>query len=497
MLTYLLTYLLLTYLLLTYVCLLYVLLTYLRTYLLRALKKLQKKMREITKLQQQQAGGRALSAEELTKVASLPGVEAQAALLRAPATPAAPAAAASTASAAASAAPTVLRRTVNAAAAAAEITEAQAALNKLPELLPTRPGTRANHLQVAQQMHEAREQLARERLAREMQLCTAVQDLLRLLRAPLDSWDNGVLWQLAMCEFALRVPDGGVSSKQLQLAFRGECEEARHPSEVPRLHGSLHIDVLREALLNSEPLRCELDLQLARYKRLYASMLSGFGRFRQVVVLQGETLLALMQRTHGDSLHWRPPGRAPAEALALVSMDKGRYTAEWRVDSHLLRHYDAGKTLALRAVVGVNKALLRRLKKLPEGQKPSVEHFSTLRLHDYHAHRAYREKALLNSFTTNRCTLQSDEVWHSTHGSRCAYPRMRLPRILCSRIPAFCVAGDAQPPVLVGCRPQQLARCLLVRARARGAHVLQAGSRREWAVQEGRVRGRRHRRGRG
>eukprot|EP00964_Phaeocystis_antarctica_P082389 scaffold51660_cov37-Phaeocystis_antarctica.AAC.1 len=42
------------------------------------------------------------------------------------------------------------------------------------------------------------------------------------------------------------------------------------------------------ALLNSELLRLELRGQLERYKRLYVSLLSGFGRFRQVVVLQGD-----------------------------------------------------------------------------------------------------------------------------------------------------------------------------------------------------------------
>jgi hypothetical protein len=42
----------------------------------------------------------------------------------------------------------------------------------------------------------------------------------------------------------------------------------------------------------------------------------------------GETLLSLMRRTHVDSLKWRPPGRTPAEQLAVKSRDKGRVIAE-------------------------------------------------------------------------------------------------------------------------------------------------------------------------
>jgi len=46
-----------------------------------------------------------------------------------------------------------------------------------------------------------------------------------------------------------------------------------------RVRGSLQIEALRDALLNSELLGLELQAQLVRYKRLYASIFSDFGRF--------------------------------------------------------------------------------------------------------------------------------------------------------------------------------------------------------------------------
>ena len=67
--------------------------------------------------------------------------------------------------------------------------------------------------------------------------------------------------------------------------------------------------MLQKAFINSPLLRSELQLQLFRFKQSYCALLSGFGRFRTVKVLQGESLLALMKRTHDDSLTWRPPGR--------------------------------------------------------------------------------------------------------------------------------------------------------------------------------------------
>jgi hypothetical protein len=47
---------------------------------------------------------------------------------------------------------------------------------------------------------------------------------------------------------------------------------------------------------------------------------------------------------------------------------------------------------------------------LPEGQRPSIEHFTTVRNHDYQAHFIQRSKSLTNSFAVQRCTIQWDEV---------------------------------------------------------------------------------------
>ena len=294
-----------------------------------------------------------------------------------------------------------------------------------------------------------RKLLDEERLVRAERAAAAEVELWQVLRAPFDSWDIGVLWQLAMCESALQNMDDSSSDKQLQLAFRALCEEARHPDEVPRLHGSLQIGALRTALLNSELLQCELRGQLERYKRLYVSFLTGFGRFRQVHVLQGETVLALMTRTHVEALQWRPPGRDPAEKLALVSKVKGRYALEWREDTFLQRHFDSGRTMSLRGTVGTTNGFLRRLKQLPKGERPKIEHFTTLRLHDYHAHIAYCTKALANSFLKNRCTLQSDEVY-GTYRTRLTLTLLlhtvsyNMQRSLTPR------AGDAQQGLLDG-----------------------------------------------
>ena len=214
-----------------------------------------------------------------------------------------------------------------------------------------------------------------------------------------------------MCEFALEhIADVASSPKQLQLEFRAACEEVRHPDEVPRLRGSNSIDALMDAFHDSELLRDEVLHQLARYKRLYCSIFRGFGRFRVVALLPGETLLELMKRTHDDALKWRPPGKSPAEMLALISKEKGKYCANWRENTWLTRHEDAGVTLSLRGAVGVIKGGVRRLEHLPEGQRPSIEHFTTVRNHDYQAHFIQRSKSLTNSFAVQRCTIQWDEV---------------------------------------------------------------------------------------
>ena len=369
------------------------------------LKRIQKKIREIGVLQRQ-AESRTLSAEEVAKVGQLHEYEAQRALLLQPLPP--------TPAATAPALEHLARSTVPiqpaAASAAVACIDAVVALEALPSVPPTRVGTRANALAVERQMRQERVELERTRRERAKQAAAAEATLWALLKAPLDSWDDNALWQLAMCEFALLQGNDGSSSKQLQLRFREECDAARHPGEVPRLRGSMQIEALHEALTNSELLKLELLYQLARYKRFYTSIFSGFGRFRKLIVLPGETLLSLMKRTHLEALRWRPPGRAPAEKLALVSKEKGCYTVEWREASYLTRHFDAGVTLSLRGTSGVTKGGLRRLTSLPESERPKVEHFTTLRLHDQQVHLVYRSKALANSFSRNRCNLQSDEV---------------------------------------------------------------------------------------
>jgi len=164
---------------------------------------------------------------------------------------------------------------------------------------------------------------------------------------PLDSWDEEVVWQLAMCEYALtHIDDTNSTAKQLQLGFRDACEEARH--SVLRLRGSLEIPALQDALRLSGTLRLELVRQLEWYKRVVASLFTGFGRFGKVTALPGESLLALIKRTHLSAQLWRPPGRAASDTLALQSKFQGRYTAEWRWDTWLQRHRDTGRTLSLR-----------------------------------------------------------------------------------------------------------------------------------------------------
>jgi hypothetical protein len=98
-------------------------------------------------------------------------------------------------------------------------------------------------------------------------------------------------------------------------------------------------------------------------------------------------------------------GKSPAEMLALVSNEKGKYCANWRENTCLTRHEDAGMALSLRGAVGVIKGGVRRLKHLPEGQRPSIEHFTTVRNHDYQAHFIQRSKSLTNSFAVQRCTI--------------------------------------------------------------------------------------------
>ena len=185
------------------------------------------------------------------------------------------------------------------------------------------------------QMAQEREAYERTRLALEGRVKAAEQALWALLSSPMESWGDTAIWQLTMCEFAIeQINDTTSTAKQLQLAFRDACEQARHPSTVPRLRGSLQIDALRAAFQSSTLLRQELHRQLVLYKRLYCNLLSGFGRFRDVSLLPGEPLLALMKRTHDGALKWRPPGRPLSEQLGIKSKEGGRYMAEWREDTN-------------------------------------------------------------------------------------------------------------------------------------------------------------------
>ena len=173
----------------------------------------------------------------------------------------------------------------------------------------------------------------------------------------------------------------------------------------------MQMDQLRAAFAQSPLLQEELHRQLEIFKRQYCSLFSGFGRFRHVATERGETLLSLMRRTHVDSLKWRPPGRTPAEQLAVTSRDKGRIIAEWRNETGEMMHEATGRTLSLRGTAGANRLGARRyLKYIPEAQRPKQEAPGTIRLHMMQADHIQRSKSLNNSFAVNRCVVQWDEV---------------------------------------------------------------------------------------
>ena len=270
-------------------------------------------------------------------------------------------------------------------------------------------------LQVAREMEAARIAFELARLELQERAKVAEQTMLALLRSPLESWKEHAVWQLAMCEFAVQhIDDAESSAMQLQVAFRAACESARHPSEVPRLRGAMEIDALALAFASSAPLQEELHRQLEFFKRYMCSCgggLGGFGRFRRIDLVRGETLLALMRRTHLAALQWRPPGRSPAEQLAVQSKDGVRYRAEWRRETGEMMIEATGRTLSLRGTAGANRlGATRYLKNVPEGQRPSQEHYTTIRLHMFQADQIQRSKSLLNSFSVNRCVVQWDEV---------------------------------------------------------------------------------------
>lgn len=231
------------------------------------LKRLQKKVREAERLVELQLKERELVSTELEKVAKLATWRQQVALLEhgtplstplgtPMATPlGTPMACASSA---ASSAPTQLA--MNAGKAAAASKAAHEKLESLPRSPEARRRTRATAVEVANEeaAHAARV-AAREEAAAAAR--TADAELWLLLRAPFDAWDDEVIWQLVMCEYALlHLDDVASSSKQLQLDFRDACQEVRHPEEVPRLRGSLQIDAIQDALDRSDLLRDELHV---------------------------------------------------------------------------------------------------------------------------------------------------------------------------------------------------------------------------------------------
>ena len=146
------------------------------------------------------------------------------------------------------------------------------------------------------------------------------------------------------------------------------------------------------------------------------AMLSGF----QVKQLPSETLLALMgpHRLHTDALAWRPPGRTPAEKLALVSKEGVRYRTDWRLDSHLQQFEDTGGILSLRGTAGVTKAGIRRLKKLPESERPATELYGTIRRQAYETHYIQRAKR-------RRSPTPTDGEARATYGQANAQRRRR------------------------------------------------------------------------
>ena len=251
------------------------------------LKRLRKKVREAERLIAIQHEERS-SREEREKMAQIDTWRQQLKLLELGTPQATPP---RTPGSAASSART--ERAVNAGKAAAVISTAHEELDALPSSPKARPGTRARAADVAEQLarEEERAELVHARAVAQAAAREAEAELWTLLHAPFDSWDDEVVWQLVMCEYALvHLDDVASTPKQLQLDFREACEMARHPCEVPRLRGSLQIDALQDALDRSCLLRDELERQLERYKRLYSSLLSGFGRFREVKPQPGETL---------------------------------------------------------------------------------------------------------------------------------------------------------------------------------------------------------------
>ena len=204
----------------------------------KVIKRLEKKLREIDNLLEL---GRRLNAEEQVKAAQRPFIVDQLALLtrRQPQTtnPSPVGTPSARTGTPLSEAPTMQR---SAAKAAAECVAAHEALASIPGQPASRTSTRATADAVRQQMADERAAIEQARAVAQAAARKAETELLQLLNAPLDSWDDETGWQLAMCEYALdHLADVGSTPKQLQLKFRDACEMVRNPLEVPRLRGSL------------------------------------------------------------------------------------------------------------------------------------------------------------------------------------------------------------------------------------------------------------------
>lgn len=182
------------------------------------------------------------------------------------------------------------RTAAGVAAAAADACAKQATLDALTLGVQTR----RTAIEAEQRMRDERERIEAELAASRRRMREKEGDLLELLEDPLRAWDDDVFWQLAMCEFALDVDDEAAATlkpRQLAAYFRTLAARARHGAELPRFRGVNELHMLRAVLVSSERLCRELCVQLHRYKRLYCSVLRGFGRFRSVDVEPGETLL--------------------------------------------------------------------------------------------------------------------------------------------------------------------------------------------------------------
>lgn len=286
--------------------------------------------------------------------------------------------------------------------------------------------TRAAAERLEAEMRPIRARLERLLAQQKSALADKTDDLFELLSNPLEAWDQEALWQLAMCEFAVRYDseaaerDGG---RKMGAAFRAAALWALRRNkgelvELPRLKGVHELHALHAALRSSNRFRIELTKQLMRFKRLYCAMLSPFGRFKRLTPLPGETLLQLFERTHMAARAWRPrgnPGKEPTVLDLPQSKVNGVYTPEWIQESLEAYHTGAGKTLSLRGVVKVSKLFARRyLKNVPEEERPKQECRETLRLRDIQAHHAQRIKALENSFSRYITAVQVSRLLAST-----------------------------------------------------------------------------------